>query len=220
MPTLYALINGYGGVELYHLAANALKKAFALEPDNPEIIKVLGNKFYEVKKFAEAGGFYKKYLEIIPKDNHQLQTQVMLSLIDALNGADRTDEALILCDTLFQAEQSSVNAYVMQGDIYMVAGKNREANQSFKNALVIDKNNSKTLKAKQFHEDLHPYDTGYIDKLCFTLRHSFNPIDFKRLNQDLACPKTNQDNKKMIFLLACRARELDLSSKFLPVIPK
>lgn len=64
LPSLYALINGYGGVELYHLAANALKKAFALEPDNPEIIKVLGNTFYEVKKFAKAGGFYKKYLEI------------------------------------------------------------------------------------------------------------------------------------------------------------
>ena len=265
LTSLYALVNGYNGVELYHLAANALEKAYALEPDNPEIIKVLGNTFYEAKKFAKAVGFYKKYLEIIPKDNHQLQTQVRLSLIEALNGADRTDEALKLCDTLIQAEQSSVDAYVMQGDIYMVAGKNREATQSFKNALAIDKNNSKTLaamiklqkitdpkmvdleglersfnkalkekpatpdveninvgfalgkayddlgqtakafnilnKANQLHEALHPYDTGYIDKLCFTLKHIFSPIDFKRLNQDLACPKTNQDNKKMIFIV-------------------
>lgn len=161
----------------------------------------------------------------------------------------------------------------------MVAGKNREATQSFKNALVIDKNNSKTLaamiklqkitdpkmvdleglersfnkafkekpaapgveninigfalgkayddlgqtaktfnilnKANQFHEDLHPYDTGYIDKLCFTLRHSFSPIDFKRLNQDLACPKTNQDNKKMIFFVGMPRSGTSLVEQFL-----
>lgn len=265
LPSLYALVNGYNGVELYHLAANALEKAYALEPENPDIIKVLGNTFFEAKKFTKAIRFYKKRLKLIPKDNLQLQTEIRLSLIDALSGANKTDEALKLCTTLIEQGQSDVEAYLKQGHIYMIAGKNCEAAQSFRNVLAIDKNNSKaqtsmiTLqkitdsnivdldglerlfnkalkeksvtpdaecinigfalgkaygdlgettkafnilsKANQLHETLHPYDTGYVDKLCFTLKHIFSPIDFKELNPDLTRPKIKRDDKKLIFIV-------------------
>jgi tetratricopeptide (TPR) repeat protein len=265
LPSLYALVNGYNGVELYNLAADALEKAYALEPENPEIIKVMGNTFLEAKKFNKAIKFYNKRLELIPKDNLQLQTNVRLSLIEALNGADKTDEALKLCTTLIEQGHSDADAYLKQGHIYMVAGKKSEAAQSFRKVLAIDKNNSTaqiqliTLqkitdpnivdldglersftkavqeksvtpdperinigfalgkaygdlgetakafnilsKANQLHETLYPYDTGYDDKLCFTVKHIFSPIDFKTLNPDLTRPKTKKDDKKMIFIV-------------------
>ena len=76
-------------------------------------------------------------------------------------------------------------------------------------------------KANQLHEALHPYDTGYVDKLCFTLKHIFSPIDFKELDPDLTRPKTKRDDKKMIFIVGMpRSPEQVLSNKFSPVIPK
>lgn len=265
LPSLYALVNGYNGVELYHLAANALEKAHDLEPENQEIITVLGNTLLEAKKYVKAITFYKKRLKHLPKDNLEARTEIRLSLIEALHGADKTDEALKLCDTLIEEKQSVAEAYVKQGHIHMVAGRKRDAAKSFRAALTKDKNNVSALmpmiklqkvtdpqkvnldglersfnkafkeksdkpdilhinmgfalgkayddlgrttkafnllnKANQLHETLHPYNTGYVDKLCFTLKHIFSPIDFKALNPALARPTAKRGDKKMIFIV-------------------
>ncbi len=265
MPSLYALVNGYTGVELYHLAADALEQAYALEPDNPEIHAALGTTFLEAKKYNKAATFFKQRLKQLPKDSHQEAREIKLSLIDALHGADKNDEALKLCDTLIEDKQAEIDAYVKQGHIHMVAGMKQEAAKSFRKALSKDKNSSGALtamiklqkvtdpdkvnlewleksfnkafkenadkpdirdvnigfavgkayddlgrttkafnilsKANQLHETLHPYDTAYVDKLCFTLKHIFSPIDFKQLDPSLARPKAKRSNKKMIFII-------------------
>ena len=112
----------------------AIERAYALEPNSPDVLFRYGNILYRVGRWEEAVRFYEEAMRLNP-----IPPNMYLRYYGgALRELERYDEAIAVLKKAIQQEPKSMFAHLMLATAYSLAGREEEAREEAKEVLRIN----------------------------------------------------------------------------------
>jgi adenylate cyclase len=130
------LASAYVDLRQYNKAVAAVERAYALEPNSPDVLYRYGVVLYRVGRWEEAVRFYEEGLRLNP-----IPSNLWLRMYGgALRELERYDEAIAVLKKAIQQEPKSMYAHLMLAVAYSLAGREEEAREEAKEVLRINPN--------------------------------------------------------------------------------
>lgn len=126
-------------------ALNIAKKSEKISKNNPGIIQILGEAYYELKEYDNAKKYFSKYLDIAP--NGTLRGWVYYYLGSMYAKESKWYKAEISYSTAVYLDNDKVQWWMELASIYGKLDKQAQAENVYKKVLALDSNN-RTAKQK------------------------------------------------------------------------